>query len=85
MLAEKLRDDLAGLTLLLNCGGGSLKAQLRRADRADAQLALILGEDELAAEAVTVKHLREDREQERIAQSGLVAFLKTALVIGQLH
>ena len=49
MLGEQLRDALPGLRLQLNCGGGSIKSQMKRADRSGAALALILGSDELAA------------------------------------
>lgn len=57
-LAERLRDALPGLRLLLNSGGGSLKQQLRRADQSGAACALILGEDEVAGQTVQVKSLR---------------------------
>ncbi|MDD3764793.1 MAG: histidine--tRNA ligase [Nevskiales bacterium] len=58
-LGERLRDELPGLRLTLNAGGGKLAAQLKRADRSGAQVALILGETELAAGAVQVKSLRD--------------------------
>lgn len=62
-LAETLRDDLPGLRMQTHCGGGSLKAAMKKADRSGATLALILGEDELAAGRVRVKPLRGDGEQ----------------------
>ncbi|GAD01455.1 histidyl-tRNA synthetase [Agarivorans albus MKT 106] len=43
-------------------------------------MALIIGEDELANQQVTVKYLREDIQQQCIAQSELVALLNTVLV-----
>jgi histidyl-tRNA synthetase len=46
-LAEQLRSDIAGLRLLWHCGGGSLKNQMKKADRCGAKLVLIMGEDEL--------------------------------------
>lgn len=58
-LAERLREALPGLRLVLNAGGGKLPAQLKRADRSGAQLALILGDEETARQAVQVKSLRE--------------------------
>jgi len=42
-IAERLRRALPGLRLQLNCGGGSFKSQLKRADRSGAEMALILG------------------------------------------
>jgi histidyl-tRNA synthetase len=56
-LAERLRDALPGLGIITNMGGGKLPAQLKRADRAGARVALILGEDEAARQAVQVKLL----------------------------
>ncbi len=57
-LAETLRDQCPGLGLMLNAGGGKLAAQLKRADRSGASLALILGEAETARRVVQVKSLR---------------------------
>jgi histidyl-tRNA synthetase len=61
-LAERLRDALPALRLVLNAGGGKLPAQLKRADKSGARLALILGEQETARQAVQVKSLREFTE-----------------------
>ena len=76
-LAESLRDALPQLRLLMHCGGGSFKSQFKKADKSGAQLALILGEDELAKQQVTIKYLREDRPQVAVAQTALVDYLKT--------
>jgi histidyl-tRNA synthetase len=40
ILADRLRDALPGLRVLLNGGGGSFKNQFKRADKSGAQLAL---------------------------------------------
>ena len=66
LLAEQWRAKVPGLRLQQNLGGGSVKAQFKRADRSGAELALVLGEEELAAGEVTVKYLRDAREQQRI-------------------
>ncbi|MGH8503554.1 MAG: histidine--tRNA ligase [Gammaproteobacteria bacterium] len=81
-LAERLRDDVPDLRLIVNGGDGSLKTQLKRADRAGARLALILGEDEMAAEAVTVKYLREDLAQQTVEQADLPRRLRQLLANG---
>lgn len=62
-LAEELRDRIPGLRLVCNAGGGSMKAQLRRADRSGATLALVLGEDEVESGQVAVKPLRGEGGQ----------------------
>ncbi len=69
-IAEELRRALPGLRVQLNCGGGGFKSQLKRADRSGADVALILGEDELAQRSITIKPLRGG-EQERVAQEEL--------------
>jgi histidyl-tRNA synthetase len=79
VLAEKLRDCLPRLRLQINCGGGSFKAQFKRADRSRAKLALILGEDEMSAGRITVKPLREESGQISLAQDELTGFLQASL------
>src|SRR5690554_3792284 len=54
-LAERLRDELPYLRVLTHCGGGSIESQMKKADKSGADIALILGEDELAAASMVVK------------------------------
>ncbi len=61
--AEQLRDACPALRVLVNCGGGGFKAQLKRADKSGAALALVLGDDEVAQGSVGVKPLRHDVRQ----------------------
>lgn len=75
LLAEQWRAKVPGLRLQANLGGGSLKAQFKRADRSGAALALVLGDDELAANEVTIKFLREEREQERVSIAAVAQLL----------
>jgi histidyl-tRNA synthetase len=49
----------AGVAVQLNAGGGSMKAQFRRADASQARVALIFGGDELARGLVALKPLRD--------------------------
>jgi histidyl-tRNA synthetase len=49
VVAETLRDGVAGIKVELNLGGGSFKSQLKRADKSKAEFALILGELEQSA------------------------------------
>ena len=73
---EQLRDALSGVTLLMNCGGGGFKGQMKRADRSGADYALIVGENELEEGVVTLKSLRTDAEQKQYSWSELVNVLK---------
>lgn len=68
-VAETLRD--AGLKAVLHCGGGSFKAQMKKADASGARYAVIIGDDEAAAGEVSVKPLRAEGEQRRVALAAL--------------
>jgi histidyl-tRNA synthetase len=72
-LAESLRDR--GLRAECHCGGGSLKSQLKRADRSGARYALLLE----AASQVVVKDLRGSEGQCTIASPDLATYLATHL------
>ncbi len=81
LLAEQLRDQLPTLRILSNCGGGSLKRQFKKADQSGAQLALILGEDELTKNQVAIKFLRSDAAQITIKWTEISNFLSAHLSI----
>jgi histidyl-tRNA synthetase len=63
-LAERVRDTRPDVRLQMNLGGGSFKAQFKRADKSGARLAFVLADDELARGVVAIKWLREERAQE---------------------
>jgi histidyl-tRNA synthetase len=65
VIAERMRD--ARLKVVLHCGGGSFKSQMKRADASGARYAAIIGDDEAAAGDLTLKPLREASEQSRIS------------------
>jgi histidyl-tRNA synthetase len=60
---EQLR--AAGLQVLLNGGGGSMKNQFKRADASGARFALVFGAAELAAGQVALKPLRDAAAEQR--------------------
>ncbi|TLM76950.1 histidine--tRNA ligase [Microbulbifer harenosus] len=74
--AETLRTELPWLRLQTHCGGGSFKSQMKKADKSNAEYALIIGEDEAAAGQVTVKSLRADAEQQTVALADLPKILQ---------
>ncbi|MGB0713113.1 MAG: histidine--tRNA ligase [Gammaproteobacteria bacterium] len=74
-LAEWLRDQVPGLRLVLNGGGGSFKSQFKKADRSGAALALVLGESEQAAGTLGLKPLRGDGEQSVVSRADAVQAL----------
>jgi len=76
LLAERLRDRIAGLRLLVHCGGGSFKSQMKKADRSGADFALIMGDEEAASGRYAVKPLRDTTEQQTLDEDQLIGFLK---------
>ena len=61
-VASHLRQ--VGLDVVLHCAGadgaGSFKSQMKKADAAQANYALIIGDDEVSNGTLTIKHLRGD-------------------------
>ncbi len=62
-VVESLRDALPQLRFELSLGGGNFKSQFRRADRSGAELALVMGDEELGRGAAALKPLRQDAGQ----------------------
>ncbi len=74
-LAEQLRQRLPALRLTVNCGGGSFKTQFKRADKSGARVALLLGDEEVAAGTIGVKYLRADKPQETVSLERVIELL----------
>ncbi|WP_206618152.1 histidine--tRNA ligase [Hahella sp. KA22] len=66
-VAEQLRDLQQNVRVVMNCGGGSFKAQMKKADKSTAAYALLLGENEVNQREVTIKPLRTDQEQKTLS------------------
>ena len=74
--AESLRG--AGLAVVLHCGGGSFKSQMKKADASGARYAVLIGDDEAQAGEVTVKPLRDLGQQARVAVDVAIVIIKSA-------
>jgi histidyl-tRNA synthetase len=72
--AEQLRG--AGLDVILHCGGGNFKAQMKRADASGARFAVIIGDNEAAANQVGLKPLRELTEQQSVTVEDAIARMR---------
>ena len=64
VVAEALRNQFPELQIINHCGGGSFKSQMKKADKSGAHIALIIGDTEASQQKVTVKYLRDDKEQQ---------------------
>jgi histidyl-tRNA synthetase len=62
-VAEGLRDH--GIDVLLHCGGGSFKSQMKKADGCGANFAVIIGEDEASTGEAQLKSLRQEGIEQR--------------------
>ena len=62
-VAEGLRDQ--GINVLLHCGGGSFKSQMKKADASGATFAVVIGDDEAASGEAQLKSLREEGVEQR--------------------
>jgi histidyl-tRNA synthetase len=79
-LAERIRDGAPELRVETNCGGGSFKSQMKRADKSGARLAVIMGEDEAARGVAAMKALRgADSVQREVALGDLAEELRREL------
>lgn len=78
-LANQLREQLPWLRLLQHMGSGNVKKAMKRADKSGAPLAILLGDNELHEQKVTLKFLREEREQEYVSWAELPARLRELL------
>ncbi|WP_323072147.1 histidine--tRNA ligase [Mycetohabitans endofungorum] len=87
VIAERLRDT--GLDVILHCSAdgapASFKSQMKRADASGAAYAVILGDDEVQRDEVSIKALRgdptsADGAQQRVPAERLTEFLIDAMV-----
>jgi histidyl-tRNA synthetase len=76
-VAERLRDH--GFSVVHHAGGGSFKAQMRRADASGASVAVIVGDDEASTHSASFKPLREAGDQQRHPLEALPAALADLL------
>jgi len=72
LLAEKIRDENKNCVIEMNMDGGGFKQQFRKADKSGAELAIILGEEEINEGTVSLKPLKTDQEQKTIKQEELI-------------
>ena len=65
-VAERLRDSVPDLRLIVDAAPGSFKSKLKRADRSGARIALLLGEEEAHEGRIGVKDLRARGSQSTV-------------------
>ena len=75
-----LRENLPSYRIRNHCGGGNFKKQFKKADKCGAKVAVIIGENEIANNTVTVKDmLNQDAPQVEYPVSEAAAAIKELL------
>ena len=76
-LGEALRSQLPQLKVLNHCGGGSVKSQMKKADKSGAQWALIIGDEEIQQNKIILKSLRSQEPQLNMTRDEIVSKLQS--------
>ena len=76
MVAEHLRDTLPTLIIETHLSGGSFRSQFKRADKSGAKWALVVGEEEMRTNTITIKPLRETLPKQKLNENELIAYLR---------
>jgi histidyl-tRNA synthetase len=74
MISELLRDE--NYKVNINLDSSSFKSQIKKADKSNAKIALIIGEDELKNNLIQVKLIRKDGSQTEVKEKDVLSFIK---------
>ncbi len=74
-LSKKIRASFPDRIIILNHDMGSFKSQFKKADKADADYAFIIGEDECVNKTVTIKNLKKNIPQMTIPLDDIIVYL----------
>ena len=75
-LAEVLRSQFPGQGVELHTQGGSFKSQFKKANKSGARFAVIIGEQELQDNRISLKDLRSESAQITLDQTALMTYLQ---------
>ncbi len=73
-VAEQLRD--ADLRVILHCGGGSFKSQMKKADASGARFSVVIGDDEALSNEVSIKPMKGG-DQVKVGVQDMLAAINT--------
>ena len=74
MMSELLRDE--NYKVNINLDSSSFKSQMKKADKSNAKIALIIGEDELKNNLIQEKLIRKDGSQIEVKEKDVLSFIK---------
>ena len=73
-VAELLRDQ--NYKVAVNLDGASFKSQMKKADKSNAAIALIIGDDEIEKKSIKIKLLRKNESQEDVLEQDLLSYIE---------
>lgn len=59
-IAMMLRENLPQCRIMCHHGGGNFKKQFKKADKLNAKVAIVIGDEEIANNTLTIKHLQNE-------------------------
>jgi len=78
-LSREIHSALPDIIITNDMSVGSLKSQIKKADKSNADFALILGEEELSNNQLSIKPLKGQGDQQLIKLEGIIQHLQEIL------
>ena len=78
-ISRDIHHMIADIVLTNDISLGSLKSQMKKADKSGADYALILGDEELKNNNIALKPLKGQGEQQLISLEGIIQHLQEIL------
>jgi len=79
ILSKKILETLPNITITNDLGIGNLKSQMKKANKSEADFAMILGEEELLEGLISIKPLKGQGVQQSIKLEGIIHHLQEIL------
>jgi len=79
ILSKKILETLPNITITNDLGIGNLKNQMKKANKSEADFAMILGEEELLEGLISIKPLKGQGVQQSIKLEGIIHHLQEIL------
>ena len=77
--SRKILQNIPNITITNDISIGTLKSQMKKANKSGADFALILGEEELSKNVVSLKPLKGQGVQQSIELEGIIQHLQEIL------
>ena len=78
-ICNDIHQNLPEIIVINDISMGSLKSQMKKADKSNSDYALILGEEEMKNNQISLKPLKGQGEQQSILLEGIIAYLQEIL------